>query len=86
MDIGPAIPIIVALVSGVLAYLVQNALANKSKSGSPKTAEAETLFSEMRSLMKEYREERDAARGRIIELEKRVEELEALLAGRRQHG
>jgi F0F1-type ATP synthase membrane subunit b/b' len=83
MNAGQVVPIIVALVSGLLAYFIQNAIANKSKSGSPRTAEAETVFSEMRQIKDEYKEELKAARARITELEKRVDELEDLLAGRR---
>ena len=86
MSAGQTVPIIVALVTGLLAYLVQAAIVNKAKSGSPRTAEAETVFSEMRQIKDEYKSELLAARSRIGELEKRVDELERLLSGRRTSG
>jgi F0F1-type ATP synthase membrane subunit b/b' len=78
-----ALPITLAVVTGVLAWFGQSALARRTKSGSPRTAEAETLFSEMRALKDDYKQQLQAAQAelktakqRITELERRVTDLE----------
>jgi flagellar biosynthesis/type III secretory pathway M-ring protein FliF/YscJ len=87
------IPLAVALVGGIIAWIGSSALARRAKSGSPKTAEAETLFSELRQLkddykeeLESYREENKALRLRVNELEKRLAELERSLPRREADG
>ena len=89
----PLVPLAVALIGGVIAWLGSSALARRAKSGSPRTAEAETLFSELRQLkddykeeLEAYREENKALRGRVSELEKRLGELERYVPGRLKDG
>ena len=73
-------PLAVALAGGIVAWFGQSALARRTKSGSPKTAEAETLFEELGQLKDEFKAERDFYREENKMLRLKIAELEARLA------
>lgn len=80
-----ALPIALAVVTGVLAWFGQSALARRTHSGSPRTAEAETLFAEMRALKDDYKQQLQHAQAELKVAQNRITELERRVTGLESH-